>query len=60
MLFKRLKTRLDRVEEEMRDIKSQLLSLSDGRVIYPSEKDVSDCSALIDEWINGGAKDEQS
>lgn len=60
MLFKRLKARLTRAEDEIRDIKAQLLSLNEVRSAYPSDKDVSDCAALIDEWINGGARDEQS
>jgi len=59
MLFKRLKARLERAEEEIRQIKGQLLSLSETRSAYPSDKDVSDCAALIDEWINGGARNEQ-
>ena len=60
MLFKRLKARLKRAEEEICMIKNQLFSLREAGSAYPSDKDVSDCAALIDEWINGGARDEQS
>ena len=58
MLFKRLKARLKRAEEEIDMIKNQLFSLREAGSASPSDEDVSDCAALIDEWINGGAKDE--
>lgn len=59
MLFKRLKARISQAEEEIAQIKSQLLSLSLTGALYPSDKDVSDCASLIDEWINGGDGNEQ-